>query len=136
MLFIGDRNFKDTNRLKVKGKKKIYHESINCKRAVAVILISDKTDFFFLFLFWAPYRIWSSWARDQIGATVVDLCRRCSNTRSLLTHCARPGIQPTPPQQLEPLQRQFRYLIHSITARTPSSSFLNTNKWSLLGTKD
>jgi len=94
MLFIGDRNFKDTNRLKVKGKKKIYHESINCKRAVAVILVSDKTDFFFLFLFWAPYRIWSSWARDQIGATVVDLCRRCSNTRSLLTHCARPGIQP------------------------------------------
>ena len=48
--------------------------------------------FFFFFLFWLPSGIWSSWARDQIPATVVTYHRKCGNTRSL-TRCAWRGIK-------------------------------------------
>ena len=36
---------KDTNRLKVRGWKKIFHANGNQKKAGVAILISDKTDF-------------------------------------------------------------------------------------------
>lgn len=36
---------KDTNRLKVRGRKKIYYVNSNQKRAGVTILISDKIDF-------------------------------------------------------------------------------------------
>ena len=36
---------RDTNRLKVKGRKKIFHEKGNQKKAGVTILISDKVDF-------------------------------------------------------------------------------------------
>ena len=36
---------RDTNRLKVKGRKKIFHEKGNQKKAGVTILISDKMDF-------------------------------------------------------------------------------------------
>lgn len=37
--------FGDTNRLKVNGQKTIYHANSTQKKAVVIILISDKIDF-------------------------------------------------------------------------------------------
>ena len=36
---------KDTQRLKVEGKKKMFHENANQKKAEMVIFMSDKIDF-------------------------------------------------------------------------------------------
>ena len=47
----------------------------------------------------------SSWARDWIQATVVTSAAKA--TLDPLTHCARPGIKPAPPQQHKPLQVYF-----------------------------
>ena len=47
MYHLHDSHFKysDINRLKVKEQKKIYHASINQRKAEVAILISDKVDF-------------------------------------------------------------------------------------------
>lgn len=37
-------NFKDTVRLKVKGRKRVFHASRKQKKAVVVVFISDKID--------------------------------------------------------------------------------------------
>ena len=42
---------RDTYRLKVKGWKKIFHANRDQKKTGVAILISDKIDFFFLFIF-------------------------------------------------------------------------------------
>ena len=52
--------------------------------------------FVFLFLFssfLATRGTWSSWARDQIRATVANLYHGCGNVRSL-TYCTGLGIEP------------------------------------------
>ena len=53
--------------------------------------------FFFsiFFFFGCTHGIWSSWARDWIPAAAMPYTT--SNAGSL-THCARPGIKPAPPQ--------------------------------------
>uniref|UniRef100_A0A8D0MVD7 Uncharacterized protein n=1 Tax=Sus scrofa TaxID=9823 RepID=A0A8D0MVD7_PIG len=45
------------------------------------------------FLFWPPYGIWSSLARDQIQATVV-IYATAKAMLDPLTHCAEQGIEP------------------------------------------
>ena len=49
--------------------------------------------FFFFFFSWPPFGIWSSWAQDQIQAA-VSTYTVATATLDLLTHCARPGIEP------------------------------------------
>ena len=49
--------------------------------------------FFCVFFFGCPKACGSSWARGQIQATVVT-CTTAAVTPDLLTHCARPGIEP------------------------------------------
>ena len=48
----------------------------------------------YIFLFWPPCGIWNSQARDQIQHTVVTYATAAAMPDPL-THCARPGIEPT-----------------------------------------
>ena len=48
------------------------------------------------FLFWLPYSLWSSWAKDHILSCSCYLSRSCINARSL-THCAGLGFEPCMP---------------------------------------
>ena len=45
------------------------------------------------FLFWQPHGMWSSWARDQIWASVVTYAAALA-TRDSLTHGSGPRIEP------------------------------------------
>ena len=51
--------------------------------------------FFFTFLFWPPRSTWSSWARDQIPATVLIFIIAAASPNPL-TRCAEPGSEPAP----------------------------------------
>ena len=50
-----------------------------------------------------PTAYGSSWAKDQIWATAATYATAMA-TQDPLTHCARLGIEPVPPQWPEPLQ--------------------------------
>ena len=49
---------------------------------------------FFFFLFWLPFGIWSSPARDQNRATVATYAAT-EAPPDPLNHCAGPGLEPT-----------------------------------------
>ena len=68
---------------------------------------------FFFFHFWLPHGIWSSWARDQIWATVTTYATALA-TIDPLTHYAKQGLNL--PTSALLLQRQRP---HCTTAGTP-----------------
>ena len=79
--------------LKVGGASFAYHISRNT-------LIPLKNDFFFLFRLHLRHM---EVPRPGIKSEPqLYLCHSCHNARSL-THCARPGIEPMPPQRQQDL---------------------------------
>ena len=85
------RRFKHTNRLKVKGWKKIYHVNSNQKRPGIAILSSDKIDFFkkiFIYLF---IYLWLCWVFVSVrGLSPVVASRGHSSSRYV-------GLPPSRP---------------------------------------
>ena len=57
-----------------------------------LVLDADQAFFFFFNHFWLPRSIWSSWARDQIQATVVAYATAAAIPNPL-THCTWLGIE-------------------------------------------
>ena len=75
------------------------NEGLNSKfHFPSVFKINSMTIFAFpeiFFFFWPPHGIWSSWARNQIQATVATYATAAAALDSL-THRARPGVEPSP----------------------------------------
>ena len=80
------------------------------------LYLSLSLSLFFFFLFWLPRSIWSSWARDQIGAAAaiafytaaaIAFYTAAVATPDLLTHFARLGNQTC----ILSMQRSLRILL-------------------------
>ena len=69
------------------GPRFLHLSSITCEKSCLNLktqLLHPKLFFFF----WPPHGTWSSWARDQIQATVATYTTAMA-TADPLTHCAR-----------------------------------------------
>ena len=81
------------------------------------------------FFFGCTYSIWKFLGKGSSSTHSFNLHHSCGKTNTgTLSHCARPGIEITPQQQPELLQKQcqiFNPLCHSGNSET--FSFINNN---------
>ena len=79
------------------NKGSIKEKPTNRRITINFLISSLYFDFVTFFSFGHTHGIWKFPGQEWNPSHSCDLCHSCSNAKSL-THCARPGIEPTPPQ--------------------------------------